>query len=135
MRIGVIGTGGMGTAHAEALTRLNTEGRTEVRVDALCDVCGPRLEAAKKKVDAAQGSDTPTYGDHLELLKRPDLHGVLIASPEHWHAQMAEDAIEAGKDVYLEKPMTLQPEGRAAAAESRPRQPRRHCSSSARSSS
>ena len=107
VRIGVIGTGGMGSAHAEALTRLNTEGRTKVRVDALCDVCGPRLDAAKKKVDAAQGSDTPTYGDHLELLKRPDLHGVLIASPEHWHAQMAEDAIEAGKDVYLEKPMTL----------------------------
>ena len=58
-------------------------------------------------MDAAQGGDTATYGDYLELLERPDLHGVLIASPEHWHAQMAEDAIEAGKDVYVEKPMTL----------------------------
>jgi predicted dehydrogenase len=107
VRIGVIGTGGMGAAHAEALTRLAAAGRTKVRVEALCDVCAPRLEAAKKQVDGAQDGDAATYVDYLELLKRPDLHGVLIASPEHWHARMAEDAIEAGKDVYLEKPMTL----------------------------
>jgi predicted dehydrogenase len=107
VRIGVIGTGGMGTAHCEALTRLAAAGRVNVRVDALCDVCVPRLENAKKLVDAAQGSDTAAYGDYKQLLARPDLHGVLIASPEHWHGRMSEDAIEAGKDVYVEKPMTL----------------------------
>src|SRR5262249_53736525 len=44
---------------------------------------------------------------YKKLLERNDIHGVLIASPEHWHAQMAIDAVLAGKDVYCEKPMTL----------------------------
>ena len=107
VRIGVIGTGGMGTAHCEALTRLASGGRINARVDALCDVCVPRLENAKKHVDEAQKGDVATYPDYKQLLERPDLHGVLIASPEHWHGRMAEDAIKAGKDVYVEKPMTL----------------------------
>jgi len=107
VRLGVIGTGGMGTEHCRALLRLVKAGRTDARIAALCDVCQPRLEAAKKIVEEGQGGEVTTFGDHRELLARPDLHAVLIATPEHWHQQMAEDAIEAGKDVYVEKPMTL----------------------------
>jgi predicted dehydrogenase len=106
VRIGVIGTGGMGTAHCEALVGLAAAGATDMRIEALCDICDPRLAAAKQKVDAVQSSDVATCRDYRELLARPDLHGVLIASPEHWHGRMAEDAILAGKDVYVEKPMT-----------------------------
>ncbi|NOT08253.1 MAG: Gfo/Idh/MocA family oxidoreductase [Gemmatimonadales bacterium] len=105
--VGVIGSGGMGTAHAEGFANAARDGRANVRVAALADVCGPRLDAAKKKVEAVQGADScTTYGDYRALLARPDVHGVLVASPEHWHADMALDAIEAGKDVYIEKPMT-----------------------------
>jgi predicted dehydrogenase len=107
IRIAVIGTGGMGTAHCDALTKLASAGRASMRVEALCDVCEPRLLAAKKRVDSAQGGDAAAYADYRKLLARPDLHGVVIASPEHWHGKMAEDALKAGKDVYLEKPMTL----------------------------
>lgn len=116
VRMGVIGTGGMGTEHCRAILRLAKDGKTEVWIEALCDVCQPRLAAAKKIVDEAQatiatgsstGGEVTTYSDYRELLRRPDLHGVLIASPEHWHQEMAEHAIEAGKDVYVEKPMTL----------------------------
>lgn len=108
VRIGVIGTGGMGTGHLEALVKAHKEGRANVQVAAMADVCQPRLEAAKQKAEAVQGAGTvETYTRYRELLARPDLHGVLIASPEHWHQQMAEDAIEAGKDVYVEKPMTF----------------------------
>lgn len=107
VRIGVIGTGGMGTAHCEALTRLASEGRIKARVEAVCDVCAPRLDNAKKRVDQAQGGDAAAFADYRQLLARGDLHGVLIATPEHWHGRMAEDAIKAGKDVYIEKPMTL----------------------------
>jgi predicted dehydrogenase len=106
IRIGVIGTGGMGTAHCEALTKL-AAGGANVRIEALSDVCDARWYQAKKKVDAAQGSDVSVHRNYRNLLKRKDLHGVLIATPEHWHGRMAEDAIKAGKDVYLEKPMTL----------------------------
>jgi predicted dehydrogenase len=107
VRIGVIGTGGMGTAHCEAFVRLARNGRENVSLDAICDVCEPRIEAAAKRIAAAEGPEAASYTDYRDVLARPDLHGVLIATPEHWHARMAEDAIKAGKDVYLEKPMTL----------------------------
>jgi predicted dehydrogenase len=107
VRIAVIGTGGMGTAHCEAFVRMARNGRENVLLDAICDVCEPRLEAAARRIAAAQGPEALSYTDYRAVLARPDLHGVLIAAPEHWHARMAEDAIKAGKDVYLEKPMTL----------------------------
>lgn len=107
VRIGVIGTGGMGTAHCEALLRLQQQNRFDMRIVALGDVCQSRLEAARKLcADGQPGQQVDTYAHYPELLARGDLHGVLIASPEHWHAKMAEDAIVAGKDVYCEKPMT-----------------------------
>ncbi|MDX2060399.1 MAG: Gfo/Idh/MocA family oxidoreductase [Gemmatimonadales bacterium] len=109
VRIGVIGTGGMGTGHVESLLAIGKDGRANVQVAALADVCRPRLEAARAKVVAAQGEGTVEvhYPDYGALLARPDIHGVLIASPEHWHARMVEDAVAAGKAVYVEKPMTL----------------------------
>lgn len=107
VRIGIVGTGGMGTGHIDALLKLAGAAGAKVRIEALSDVCDSRWYEAKKKVDAAQGGDVATYRDYRQLLEVPELHGVLIATPEHWHARMAEDAIAAGKDVYLEKPMTL----------------------------
>ena len=107
VRIGVIGTGGMGSGHCDALTKLAASGAAKIRIEALSDVCDSRWYQAKKRVDAAQGSDVSIHRDYRHLLRIPDLHGVLIATPEHWHSRMAEDAIRAGKDVYLEKPMTL----------------------------
>ena len=107
VRIGVIGTGGMGSGHIDAILKFAAANTSKVRIEAVSDVCDTRWYAAKKKVDAAQGGDVAAYRNYRELLKRPDIHGVLIASPEHWHGMMAEDAILAGKDVYLEKPMTL----------------------------
>lgn len=106
IRIGIIGTGGMGTGHAEAFARMAQAG-DPVRVEALCDVCDLRVEQAKQTVQRSQPGDVAVYRRHAELLARKDLHGVLIAAPEHWHGRLAEDAINAGKDVYVEKPMTL----------------------------
>jgi predicted dehydrogenase len=108
VRIGIIGTGGMGTGHLEGFVNAAKEGTVNVRVVGLADICRPRLLKAKEKAEAIQGAGTiETYEQYRDLLARPDLQGVLIASPEHWHQKMAEDAILAGKDVYVEKPMTL----------------------------
>ncbi len=108
VRIGLIGTGGMGTGHLEGLVNAAKAGELDMVVVGLADVCALRLAKAKEKAEAVQGAGTvETYADYRELLRRPDLHGVLIATPEHWHQKMAEDAILAGKDVYVEKPMTL----------------------------
>lgn len=122
VRIGVIGTGGMGTEHCRAFMRLLNAGRADVQIVALADVCTPRLLEAYKAVTVAPTpkpdqvakastpvvmTDVKMYTDYRELLKDPSIHGVLIATPEHWHGKIAEDAIVAGKAVYVEKPMTL----------------------------
>jgi predicted dehydrogenase len=108
IRIGIIGTGGMGTGHLEAFVNMHREGRCAVQVVALADVCEPRLAKAREKAEAIQGPGTVgVYKNYKDLLALHDVHAVLIASPEHWHQRMAEDAILAGKDVYVEKPMTL----------------------------
>lgn len=107
IRIGVIGTGGMGTGHCHALMNLVASGHENAQVVALCDVCDPRLEAARSACADKQGISVDTYRRHEDLLERDDIHGVLIAAPEHWHAPLAIDAILAGKDVYCEKPLTL----------------------------
>ena len=106
--IGAPGMCAMGAGHIGAFTALAKQGKTNARIAALCDVNALTLEWGKNKVLEGGQADTPdTYTDYKKLFARDDIHGVLLAVPEHWHAQMAIDAIAAGKDVYLEKPMTL----------------------------
>lgn len=107
VRLGVIGTGGMGTGHIHAFVNFAQQGLEKVEVVALADVCDLRMENGQQKCDGVQSEKVTLYRDYRELLKRDDIHGVVIGSPEHWHAQHAIDAIVAGKDVYCEKPMTL----------------------------
>ncbi len=108
VRMGVIGTGGMGTGHCVAFSTFGQDGRANVKIAAVADVCDIHATNAKNEIEKRQGTGTvDTYRDYRELLAREDIHGVLIASPEHWHAQHAIDALTAGKDVYCEKPMTL----------------------------
>ena len=68
---------------------------------AVCDVWEPRLKHAQEATKAEK-----TYRDYREIIARPDIDGVVIAVPDHWHYPMASEALLAGKDVYLEKPMT-----------------------------
>lgn len=108
LHIGVIGTGGMGRGHCHALTRFNKDNRHKVHIVAVADPWKGNLQQGYDICTKEQdGVDVEKYHDYHDLLKRDDIHGVVIASPEHWHAQMALDAIAAGKHVYLEKPMTL----------------------------
>ncbi|MDH3592668.1 MAG: Gfo/Idh/MocA family oxidoreductase [Planctomycetota bacterium] len=93
--VGVIGTGGQGTHHLRKLV-----GNTGVKVVAVCDIYKPRLDRAKE----IAGADT--HHDYRDVLARDDVDCVWICTPDHWHARMAIDAMDAGKDVYCEKPMT-----------------------------
>ncbi|MBM4014749.1 MAG: Gfo/Idh/MocA family oxidoreductase [Planctomycetes bacterium] len=112
VKVGVIGVGGMGRHHCERLLALHKEGRENVRVIALADVCKPHLDEAVELCAREQGENGQPFAvqahrDYRALLANPEVQGVVIASPEHWHSQMAIDALRAGKDVYVEKPMTL----------------------------
>lgn len=110
---GHIGVGGMGGSHVRAFFQ-QSEREKDIQVVAVCDVYERRKERARAtaKLDAKQ-----VFHDYRELLARNDVDAVVIASPDHWHAQMALDALAAGKDVYLQKPMTYTIEEARAVAE------------------
>lgn len=99
-RIGfaVIGVGGMGTGHLGGLVKRSQEENIQVR--AVADVYRRRLTRAQKIC----GGDG--YLDYRRILERQDIDAVLVATPDHWHAKISIDAMESGKDVYVEKPMT-----------------------------
>ncbi len=102
IRVGIIGCGGLGQAHhIPAMLRLSQDPKINVELAAVCDIYEPRKQKAKEM------SGAELFHDYRELLDRDDIHGVVIVTPDHWHARMAIDAMEAGKDVHVEKPMTL----------------------------
>src|ERR1019366_3907920 len=100
INIGQIGIGARGTYHLDACLRRQKAGG-DVQVVAVCDVYRKRIAKAAGKAAGGQA-----YLHHQELLQRSDIDAVFIATPDHWHAPIALAAIAAGKDVYLEKPMT-----------------------------
>ena len=97
LNIGLIGTGGRCQHLMRALARI-----PDARMAALCDIYDVHLEQARKMADP-KAFATKHY---QEILNRQDIDAVLIASPDHWHVPMTIDACAAGKDVYVEKPLT-----------------------------
>lgn len=97
VQLGVIGCGERGRSDMNVFLKAGP-----VDVTALCDVYAAQIDKAKQSAPAAS-----SFKDHRALLEKKELDAVLIATPDHWHAQTAIDALNAGKDVYVEKPLTL----------------------------
>lgn len=98
MKIGVIGCGGMANRHMRALMEMKESDNVEIA--SVCDVYMKRLDQARELTGAR------AFRKYQDILKDKDIDYVLIATPEHWHYQMTLDAIDAGKHIYVEKPMT-----------------------------
>ncbi|MDP3954288.1 MAG: Gfo/Idh/MocA family oxidoreductase [bacterium] len=75
-------------------------------VKAICDPFKPVLEMAESKIKKAERGGVKKYKDYRELLERKDIDAVVIATPDHWHAIITVNACKAGKDVYVEKPVS-----------------------------
>lgn len=97
--VGFIGTGGRCNAHLGIVNNFKEQGIAQPV--AVCDVYRPRLEAASKKTGG-----TKMYDEHEGLLADPNVDVVCIATPDRLHAPQTIDALNAGKDVYCEKPLT-----------------------------
>jgi predicted dehydrogenase len=101
--LGVIGIGPRCTYDLKSMLAL-----PDVRCVAICDVQGSRREAGKKLVDSHYGDkDCVLFRDHRELLARPDIDAVIVATGDRWHTPASIAAAKAGKDVYSEKPCGL----------------------------
>lgn len=101
--VGCVGIGPQGTS-----VMRNFLSQKDAQVVAVCDVKSNVLKAGQELVNKHyQGTGCATYKDFRELLARDDIDVVLAATPDHWHVLVALAAVEAGKDVYLEKPMGL----------------------------
>ena len=117
LNIGAIGNGRISRGHdMPGVLKFDS-----ARIIAVCDLDQHRVEDAKTLVNGYYGKQTGKpydgvtgYSDYEELLANKDVDGVLISTPDHWHALIAIAAVKAGKDVYLQKPASLTiAEGRA----------------------
>ena len=105
--LGFIGVGGMGSGLLDIFKKM-----PDTRIAAVCDVFDGHRDRAKE----AAGGKPDTYNDFRKLLDRKDIDAVVIATPDHWHAIPSILAMQAGKDVYCEKPLAYRiAEGRAVA--------------------
>lgn len=96
--VALIGCGGMGSGNLA-----NCAASPDVVVAGVCDVWQQRREAAQARYQAT----AKAYADYHDVLARKDIDGVIVGTPPHWHALITIEACEAGKDVYVQKPMTM----------------------------
>lgn len=97
VNLGLIGSGERGR-HVMGLFQKTDQ----VNVTAVCDVYAQMIDRARSMAPGAE-----SFRDHRKLLEHKQLDAVLIGTPDHWHSTCAIDALNAGKDVYVEKPLTL----------------------------
>ena len=97
IHLGLIGCGERGRYDAGNFVKTGT-----VEVTALCDIWGAQIDKAKQEAPNATA-----FTDHRALLDNKDIDVALIGTPDHWHVPIAIDALHAGKDVFVEKPLTL----------------------------
>ncbi len=109
IRVGSIGVGGMGTGRLRQFMK-----EADVSVVAICDVDQSHLDRAIAVAEKAQGLKPQGFHDFRKLLELKDLDVVVVATPDHWHALPTITAFHAGKDVFVEKPLSYSiGEGRA----------------------
>src|ERR1039457_4348916 len=97
--VGFIGFGLIGKQHITDFKKFD-----DVDIVGLCDVYKPRVEEGLKYIG---NSNTKAYSDFRKMYENKDIQGVVVATPDHWHAMLTIMACAAGKDVYVEKPMTF----------------------------
>ncbi len=98
--VGFVGVGGQGMAHVRSIKA--NAGENNVALGAVCDVSRHRRSEAKAFI----GGDCAEFDDYRRLLERKDIDAICCSTVDHWHTRISVDSVNAGKHVYVEKPMT-----------------------------
>ena len=99
INVGLVGCGGRGTSDGKSFAKYARENNNACQIVGVCDVY------TKRRRINAENHQCKAYADYRELIARSDVDAVIVATPDHWHANIALEALDKGKDVYLEKPM------------------------------
>ncbi len=99
INVAIVGCGGRGTYDAGAFTKYGDANKNACQVFAVCDVY------EKRKRELAERHKAKPFNDYREVLALSEVDAVVVATPDHWHSRVALEAMDQGKDVYLEKPM------------------------------
>ena len=102
VRLGLIGCGGIMRVHIQGLV----SGNHDASIDWLCDVDERQLEIAEKIASSGRSTKPRRTSRFEDVLEDPNVDACIIATPHHWHAPIALRAMAAGKDVYVEKPIS-----------------------------
>ena len=103
INVGIVGPGGRGTGLLKRF--FETKDGVNARLTAVCDLWSYRRDKAVELTKEKQGDAPKVYRHHEEILADKDVDALIIATPDHAHAQILKLAVEAGKDAYCEKPM------------------------------
>lgn len=109
LNFGLIGTGGRGGNYLDLINQ-----HPQISVVALCDVHKTRLDQALAETHASGHTAAKGYGDFREVLEKGDVDAVVVATPDHWHPYITIEACKKGKDVLVEKPISIFPKDDAA---------------------
>jgi len=102
--VGFVGVGGQGMAHVRSIK--NNSGDNNVTIAAACDVSKHRTAEAKAWIEKDNGPKCEGFDNYQKLLERKDIDAICCSTVDHWHAKISVDSRNAGKHVYVEKPMT-----------------------------
>lgn len=107
IRVGIVGMGVRGTNHAQDLAKIAERDLANVEISAICELWKPWRARAVANIEKSTGRKPEAFVRYTDLLEKGQVDAVVITTPDFWHVPILLDCLKAGKDVYIEKPLSV----------------------------